>query len=478
LTETKVGLTRRHADLLEARGIDIELLERLGVTSCERHGADTISIPYWQEGRRVNTKYRTISGQKQFSQDEGARKVVYNFDCLLDESLTDQPIIWTEGEVDAWSALQSGFARVVSVPDGAPPEEIGDRDSRKYSYLDSLPKSAFSAREHILAVDSDGPGTALQRDLSLRLGRARCKWVRYPQGCKDLNDALQKFGTRGVVETINRAQWIALDGVYRMSELPPVIPMKPHDSKFPGLTDHYKLRLGDFAVVSGIPGMGKTTFVNDLVCRMASWHGWQTCFASFEQLPQIDHRRALRTWHGGGPVKDMDEESIHRADEWIDQNFVFLMPGEDDRPTLAWLLQRCAEAIIRHGVKIVVIDPWNEIEHERPGDMSLTEYVGSALREFKAFARKYEIHLIVVAHPAKLRRDAEGKYPIPTLYDISDSAHWANRADVGVIVHRVSQEETLIKVVKSRYHDQIGKPGDVSARFIWQRATYEACDEH
>lgn len=469
-----MGLTRRHAELLEARGIDIELLERLGVTSCDRHGADTIAIPYLQDGKQVNRKFRTISGQKQFSQDAGARKIVYNFDCLLDETLADQPIIWTEGEVDAWSAMQAGFARVVSVPDGAPSEELGDRETAKYSYLDSLPKLALAAKEHILAVDGDGPGTALQRDLSLRLGRARCKWVRYPQGCKDLNDALQKFGTRGVLETIHRAQWIALDGVYRMSELPPVIPMKPHDSMFPGLGEHYRLRLGDFAVISGIPGMGKTTFVNDLVCRMASWHNWHACFASFEQIPQIDHRRALRTWHGGAPVKDLDDESVRRADAWIDQNFVFLVPSEDDRPTLPWLLQRCADAIIRYGVKIVVIDPWNELEHERPGDMSLTEYVGAALREFKAFARKYEIHLIVVAHPAKMRRDSAGKYPIPTLYDISDSAHWANRADVGIIVHRATEEETLIKIVKSRYHDQIGRPGDVSARYIWQRATYEA----
>lgn len=467
-------LTQRHETLLDARGLDIELLARLGVSSSDRlgHNADAIAIPYRLDGKVVNHKYRTISGSKRFAQDEGAQKIVYNFDCLTDETLGSHPVIWTEGEVDAWSALQSGYSRVVSVPDGAPPEALGDKVSAKYVFLESLPKAARES-EHILAVDNDGPGTALLHDLSLRLGRARCKWCRYPPGCKDLNDVLQKHGSRGIVELITGAQWLALDGVYRMSELPPLVITTPHDSGFPGLADHYRLRPGDFTVVSGVPGHGKTAFVGDVCCRMVSKYEWTVCFASFEQIPQIDHRRALRTWYGKRLERDLSANLMHEADKWIDRHFVFIVPSEDDRPTLVWLLARCTEAIIRYGAKLIVVDPWNEIEHERPGDMSLTEYVGAALREFRSFARKYQIHLIVVAHPAKMRRDRDGKYPVPTLYDISDSAHWANRADVGIIISRKSEDETIVKIAKSRYHEQIGKPGEVSVRYIRESASYE-----
>ena len=59
----------------------------------------------------------------------------------------------------------------------------------------------------ILAVDSDGPGVNLMNDLAMRLGKVRCKWVRYPQGCKDLNDALMKYGERGVVNFDFDAYW-------------------------------------------------------------------------------------------------------------------------------------------------------------------------------------------------------------------------------------------------------------------------------
>ena len=70
----------------------------------------------------------------------------------------------------------------------------------------------------------------------------------------------------------------------------------------------------------------------------------------------------------------------------------------------------------------------------------------------------------VVAHPAKMQRNREGKFPTPGLYDISDSAHWANKPDIGIVVHRedLTNSETTIRVVKSRYHQAIGRPGDKS----------------
>jgi len=467
-----MGLSRRHGELLEARGLDIELIEALGVSSSDKLGPDTLRIPFFRGDRIVGVKYRTIAGEKRFAQEPGSEQILYNRNCLVDETLAHLPIVITEGEIDCWSALQSGFSRSVSVPAGAPSTEVGERATAKYNFVADMPAETTNA-QIILAVDTDDAGSALRADLALRFGANRCQWVAYPQGCKDLNDALQRYGERGVVESINRAQWI-VGNVYRMSGIPPVAPAVPHDSGFPGLSEHYRLRLGDLCVVSGVPGMGKTTFVNDLACRMVNRHKWPVCFASFEQMPQIDHRRALRSWYGGGAVKDLDAETVEKADKWIDANFSFIVPDESSYPTVPWVLDRFAASALRYGTRLFVLDPWNELEHDRPPGVSLTEHVGTALRDIKAFTRKYEAHLIVVAHPAKLRREQDGKYPIPTLYDISDSAHWANKADVGIIVHRKTEDETMVKIAKSRYHDQIGKPGEVSVRYIWQRATYEA----
>ena len=306
------------------------------------------------------------------------------------------------------------------------------------------------------------------------------------QRCKDLNEVLQFYGAKGVVETINRAAFLKVDGVYRMSDLPPVPEQRVYDVGYEKLNEHYRLRLGDFVVITGVPGLGKSTFINDLCCRVAMNHGLKVAFASFEQLPQRDHRRALRCWYGrpvdprldvdpiirrpadarqGLPPTELTADTIREADRWIDEAFAFVVPDEDDDVTLDWMLDRLEVAVVRFGAQVVVVDPWNEMDHAREPHETTTEYVGRAIKALKRFAKKFQVHLIVVAHPTKSSKDGDGKYRMPTLYDISDSANWYNKCDLGIIVHRDGADETLIKVQKSRYHDIIGRPGEVKMNY-------------
>ena len=282
-----------------------------------------------------------------------------------------------------------------------------------------------------------------------------------------------------MVESLNRASWCDVHGVYEMQDLPPVTDQQIYDIGLPALDKHYNIRPQDFCVVAGIPGHGKTSFLTEVACRMALQYGWRTAFASFEQSPQIDFKRNLRTYYNKNKVIHQSPEQIANADSWINDQFCFIYPGEDDDVTLAWTLERCAVAVVRFGAKLIVIDPWNEMDHTKPFDMTLTEYTGFAIKQFKKFARKYQVHLIVAAHPAKPKRNNDGEYPVPSLYDISDSAHWANKADVGIIVYRDATKgdySTTIKVAKSRYHDQIGVPGEVDFEFNPMTNHYECRD--
>ena len=469
-------LTERHQTLLEARGLDVELCVRLGVATSARLGPDAIEIPYFHAGERVNTKYRTISGDKRFAQDEGGKCIFWNVGVITDPGMAHLPLIITEGEFDAIAAMQAGFDRVVSVPNGAPANPLGETTSGKYAYLDAAPTILRDVKEILLATDADQPGIALRDDLALRLGRARCKWLKYPKDTKDLADVLARYAERGIVETIARAQWLAVSGIYRLSELPPLNPPQALDTGIPGLSSHYNLRVGDFCVLTGLPGKGKTSFSREIACRMASRHRWKTALASFEAIPQLDHRRALRTWYQSDLVINLNDLQIAQADEWADEYFRFLVPEEDEDVTLDWIIERISTAAIRDHIKLAIIDPWNELDHERPSDMTMTEYVGAALRRLKRMARTLGIHLIIAAHPAKMHRNRDGKYPTPTLYDISDSAMWANRADIGIVVERIegTDDQTTIQVVKSRFHDQIGVPGDTMLRFVHERGRYEA----
>lgn len=477
-------LTDHHIAALVGRGLDPELLVKLSVGSSAKLGDDAlvIGIPYFDglsfdHPVRVGCKHRTIAGEKRFAQDRGSRQVFYNLDCLRDPTLENESLIITEGEVDCWAALQAGFSKVVSVPGGAPSATVQD-GSRKYAFLEKARPWIDACKTIILAVDDDAPGIALRQDLSARLGAHRCQWVQYPKGCKDLGDALKLFGTRGVIASLNRAQPMRIEGYFEMDDLPEVDQAPALDCGMVGLGEHYRLRRGDFCVVTGAPGSGKSSFLNELCGRMAKLHGWKTIFASFEQQTKSDHRRALRSFHAEKLERDMTVAEKQSADAWINKSFGFIVPPPETDPTVPWMLTTCRSAVLRKEAHMLVIDPWNELSHQREEKMSLTEYTGEAIKEWKRFARDLGIHLVIAAHPAKPRRLSDGKFPFLSLWDISDSAHWANKPDVGIVIHRADMKnnETVIRVVKSRY-SEIGRPGEIKGAWNINRTRYTITDD-
>lgn len=460
-------LSEAHGNLLAMRGIDYALAQRMGLHSVVRGGTDWLAIPYFVGGEFVRNKYRTLGDKKQFSQDAGAKQSAWNQDCLLDATLDDEPVVIVEGELDALSAIQAGFIRTISVPGGAPAEASDvPQESKRYEWLrDLMPNSLglSKAKKIILAVDNDGPGASLFADLKTMLGAARCYRVTYPYArgekkrLKDLNEVLQFYGESGVRQTLQRAEPVPVGGLFRLGDLPPVADQKAYAAQIPGLA--VNLRCGDFSVFTGYPNLGKSTAVNDLICGIVMRYDVSAMFASFEQLPQRDHRRNLRRWYWQKPESQQHPDERKEADAWIDRRFGFVVASESEDATLEWLLERMEAAAMQMGCKLFVIDPWNEIEHRRDGNETQTEYIGRAIRALKRFARAFDVHVMVVAHPSKTLRGTDGKYPMPSLRDVAESAHFNNKPDLGIVIHAddAASNVRTLAVVKSRYRDEIGQ---------------------
>ena len=88
------------------------------------------------------------------------------------------------------------------------------------------------------------------------------------------------------------------------------------------------------------------------------------------------------------------------------------------------------------------------------------------------------VHVWIVAHPAKLYREKDGRYPVPTLYDISGSAHWRNKTDNGLCVWRdfaSEQSAVEVHVQKVRFR-QVGKLGMAELHFDHVTHTYRDPD--
>ena len=134
----------RHGLALEARGLSVEMAVHLGWRPCAGPTDDLwMAIPFVDHGKRVGTKYRTVGGRKLFTQDKGSPQIFYNVDCLRDPQLSGFPLIITEGEIDALTAIQCGFPKTISVPGGAPEHDNGD-DGARCGYGASRPLAGGS----------------------------------------------------------------------------------------------------------------------------------------------------------------------------------------------------------------------------------------------------------------------------------------------------------------------------------------------
>jgi twinkle protein len=175
---------------------------------------------------------------------------------------------------------------------------------------------------------------------------------------------------------------------------------------------------------------------------------------------------------GTGPRKRIKREDLPKWAREITSRMRFLEPMEGSlsaqdvcEATQAWLKQDGGPAGL-------VIDPWNELEHWRPSNMSETEYVSQTLSHVRQWARKNKIHVWIVAHPQKVRREEGGQLPVPKPDMISGSQHWWNKADCCVTVYRdftkPDSSEIEVYVQKCRFK-HVGKIG--VATLVYDRAT-------
>jgi twinkle protein len=224
-----------------------------------------------------------------------------------------------------------------------------------------------------------------------------------------------------------------VQGLYRMSDLPEPSPLTLWHPGFAEWDRKVMLAPRTLSVVTGHPGHGKTVLWTQIWFQVIRAYCVSACIASFETRPKPHVRRQLRTLFVGKLEKDMSDEERATADRWINERYLFLVHPEQ-RPTLDWFLNMAEVAVVRHGVRIVQIDPWSRLEASRGRDESPTEYIGRCLRTLYVFANDLNSHVQVIAHPAKMDGPRRGRPP--ELEDISDSKNWDNMVDQGFVVHR------------------------------------------
>jgi twinkle protein len=455
------------------RGIPRALSQRVGLCSATRWvrkiGASRpcVGFPYRDHGQTYAVKWRAFP-EKGFTQDGSAQTLF-----LADMAPVGGDLILTEGEMDALSFHAAGIP-AVSIPAGGMNE--GEReDTARLRWMATHDVLLAKAKRIYLALDSDQTGTTTAKELARRLGKGRCWRISYPDGCKDANDVLVQHGPEAVLALLDTATPWPVEGLRSVAEiadrvlqlyergLPPGL-----STTWPEVDNLFTVAPGSLIVVTGIPGSGKSAWLDDLLMRMMLRHKFKVGYASFENPVDIHLSKLLQLWRlepfGRNAPARMSQASVEEGLAWLNERVGFI--DMDEAPTPEGLWERFDVLVRRFGINAAVVDPVNFVRMTGEGD---TESINRFLADAKLFARTRELALFIVAHPAKpleYRTDW-----VPTGYAISGSAHWFNRADFGLTLSR-RKDCTELHVWKCRFSHQ-GKLGVVRLVFDKATASYE-----
>lgn len=434
----------------------------------------SLIYPYFQENRLCNLVYSVGNNH---TSEIGGVETCFNYDNID----PDHTIIVMD-ELDVFSLHECEKTNVISLFGGytthnVPIEKI---KNKLLDFLANVEERLNSVKKITLALANTEKGNLLKEELIRRLGKERCWVVQPPEFGYNWNDMLVDYGKQKLLLLLDTAKPIPVRGIFDVTDVEEKLDhlyynglRKGYSTGFDSVDEFYTVVPGQWTVVTGIPGHGKSNFLDGVMVNLAKNDDWSFGIFSPENQPVQRHMAGMMEKYFEAPfdlgkMNRITEEQKEEGKKWLLKHFSTILPHEEDSWSIDGVLELAKVLVFRKGIKGLVIDPWNELDHSRSNSQTETEYVSSALTKIRQFARNYDVHVWLVAHPAKLYKDKDGKYPVPTPYDISGSAHYRNKADNAVTVWRNvghdDQSVADIHVQKIRFKE-VGKVGLVSLRF-------------
>lgn len=363
----------------------------------------------------------------------------------------------------------------------------------------ALAKAAGARAAHVLAPNMGVAGIMLGDGVSPAIDIFGRILIALPPGCEDLRDDIAvRLGdhrcsasewTAGsdAADIMARAKPLWSDEISTLDDIPDPGPQKDYTTGIDGLDRHgLRLILPAFMPVIGPYGSGKSILIRQLLVNLWRLHGWKFLLTSFEEKVKPRYIRDFRRLLIGRALEDCSPVEIAHADDELRQCSVFLRRGRNQLLDADRLLGLLNVAVRRHDLRVVCIDPVNEIDHQLARGESRTDYMGRFIMRLKQLADDYGLLVIVCAHPPKdgsEKRIATGG--LLTLNDGADTAHWGNKADIGWCVWRPGLTgPTRLHVDKLKDHDIMGKPtvadlrlDPYTGRFEVNRIGYEIIEK-
>lgn len=370
---------------------------------------------------------------------------------------TSKPLLITEGETDCASAIEAGYINTVSVPLGAGNLHWIEENWDWLNNFDSI----------IIWSDNDEAGIKMRKECIYRLGTWRTKYISTPEffekengkrvPLKDINDCLQVGGKEFVMNLISEAKDVPVKSVVDYSEIEELdisqmdgvkTGIKPLDDEL------LKIFYGTLTVLSGRPGSGKTSIIDQTIARTID--DGSPVFLFSKEMPE----RMSANWFNtiiAGRRNMVERTSRDNRKYYIVPQVVQkkmqahynkkLFIYRDDEPNdVDSVLKSAEECVRKFGCKLIVLDNLMMIDlncSESDKNTAQTNLINALIK----FAAKFNVAVVLIAHPRKTQ-DTNSDIE---MYDISGTSNIINLAMRSIGLRRVSKKEK--NDLKSKWHN-------------------------
>lgn len=458
LPQKQIDSTAGAIEYMKSRGISEEITRKYQLTT-QKGNPKILVFPFYDEsGKLVAAKYRKTDFKKGIDKNkEWFEKDTQPILFGMKQCVGFDRLIITEGQIDSLSVAEAGYDNAVSVPTGA----------SGFTWLRNVYIWISQFKEILVFGDCEHGKMTLLDTLIARLPKnIIVKAVRLKDylGEKDANDILRKYGVKAVRVCIDNATVPKLDNVKQLADVESV-DLNKMDKILTGITGVDRvirgMAMGQLVILTGKRGEGKSTFMSQMVCtalqenrsvfvysgELADFH-----FKRWLDL-QLAGRRHIKdsTDQWGQPVYYLESETAKQISDWYrnrayiyDNNFIL------DSAEFESLPETIEKVIQQYNVQMVCIDnlmtAMERVTEQSNLYLAQSNFVG----KLKAIATKYQVVIVLVAHPKKANADS--------YQDDNDlvagSSDITNKADIILKYSRAAENDegynSIIKVTKNR----------------------------
>ena len=418
-----------------------------------------INFKYFKDNVLINIKYRDPN--KNFKMITDATKTIYNIDSFKGKKKG----IIVEGEIDVLSYYEAGLGAeygIGSVPNGATitkaEKEYFDKtgvleikSEVNLEYLDAVIDELSEIETFYLATDDDAPGIKLREELARRLGKERCRYIKFSsfynaegKQLKDANELLVAKGPNVLASTIDSSIpfpiagvsvandfWDSLNNYYDTGRA------KGISTGFPSLDPHFTWMKGWLYILNGYPNQGKTSVALNLIAISTVLYKWKWGIYCPENYPEenlIDMFAEILVGKSLDPgivgrmskieYKAVIQEHISKYLYIVNDNDAGYSPSE---------LRKIKKSLIKqYGITGFFTDPWSSLVHNYRSQDSEDKYLEHELSQEVRFTTKSGLINVISHHP----KTPASVDKAPTVFSLTGGKVWWIKAYSIFAVHR------------------------------------------